>query len=148
MGRRGSPVAALLEAGADIEARDQFGRTPLHLAAGLEYYDWSFNNLPALLDGGAEIAARDDDGRTPLDVARGLTPLPGHPDNASALMSALMFARDFGDDSGAWPNNGECDDGRFTGEGMGSESEVGRDASDCYGLLNVGRIRRRSTRPR
>ena len=53
-------------------------------------------------------------------------------------------AGSFGDDSGAYPNDGECDDGRFTGQGMGAESEVRRDASDCRRLLNAGRIRWRT----
>ena len=47
---------------------------------------------------------------------------------------------DFGDDSGSYPNDGECDDGRFTGQGMGATSQVRRDASDCRTLLNAGRI--------
>ena len=56
-------VAALLAAGADVNARNRSGLTPLHLAA-------SSNENPAviglLLEAGANLEARDDDGDTPL----------------------------------------------------------------------------------
>ena len=59
-------VALLLEAGADPNARDVSGWTPLHKAAG-------FNANPAvvgaLLDAGADVHARDADGWTPLHLA-------------------------------------------------------------------------------
>ncbi len=46
---------------------------------------------------------------------------------------------DFGDDSGAWPNDGECDDPRFEGPGV---SEFGidlyADATDCRDLYDLG----------
>ena len=55
-----------LDAGADINARDDFGQTPLHFAASL-------NENPqvaaALIQAGADINARRDDGRTPLGLA-------------------------------------------------------------------------------
>ena len=62
----------------------------------------------------------------------------------NALGAGGLGNRNFGDDSGAYPNDGECDDGRFTGQGMGAASEVGKDASDCRRLLNAGRIRWRT----
>ena len=53
--------------GADVEGRDDDGRTPLHVAA-------AFNDNPAVLDAlvaaGADVESRDDDGRTPLHAAR------------------------------------------------------------------------------
>ena len=59
-------VAALLAAGADVNARNRSGLTPLHLAA-------SSNENPAviglLLEAGANLEARDDEGRTPLHRA-------------------------------------------------------------------------------
>ena len=58
-------VARLLALGADIDARDNNGGTPLHWAA-------VWNASPAvatlLLDHGASIEARDDAGWTPLHV--------------------------------------------------------------------------------
>ena len=55
-----------LDAGADLEARDGLGRTPLHRAA-------AFGERPAmiraLLDAGADLEARDDAGHTPLHWA-------------------------------------------------------------------------------
>jgi hypothetical protein len=50
---------------------------------------------------------------------------------------------DFGDDSSAWANDGECDDPRFTGTGMATElvdEDIGRDATDCRTLFDAGSI--------
>lgn len=56
-------VRMLLEAGADLEAHDTFGLTPLHRAA-------AHNQNPAitqaLVDGGADLEARDRAHWTPL----------------------------------------------------------------------------------
>lgn len=55
---------------------------------------------------------------------------------------------DFGDDSGVWSNDGECDDPRFentdNGFGMAYQLSSGSrlsDATDCNRLLEEGRIR-------
>ncbi len=59
-------VKAAIAAGADANAREEHGSTPLHAAAGI-------NPNPAvvaaLLAGGADAAARDLSGRTPLHKA-------------------------------------------------------------------------------
>ncbi|MCY4496791.1 MAG: ankyrin repeat domain-containing protein [Rhodospirillaceae bacterium] len=163
------PLEALLDAGARTEARDQFGRTPLHLAAEVEYHEWSFDNLGALLDAGADVEARDDEGRTPVHVARDIERLTGNADNATRLIGAgaaggrsagvresspdsapgepqaaaaeTLAAGDFGDDSGLFPNDDQCDDRRFTGDGVGFRFQAGQDRADCYRLLNEGRVR-------
>ena len=55
-------IGALLAAGAKLEARDEYGKTPLHKAA--------FNENPAvieaLLAAGAKLEAREKYGNTPL----------------------------------------------------------------------------------
>ena len=52
---------------------------------------------------------------------------------------------DFGDDTGEFARDGECDDARFEGAGMslpsGVSGERGRDAADCRRLYDEGRIR-------
>ena len=51
---------------------------------------------------------------------------------------------DFGDDFGAYPRDGECDDHRFVGTGMAistNEENVGHDATDCSTNYNAGTIR-------
>ena len=50
---------------------------------------------------------------------------------------------DFGDDSGNYPNDGECDDLRFEGPGAYTdplEEDVFRDASDCLALFDSGQV--------
>ena len=61
-------ITALLDAGADIEAQDEHGGTPLHRAAGCSY---KAAGVTALLDAGADIEARDRWGRTPLHHTAG-----------------------------------------------------------------------------
>lgn len=51
---------------------------------------------------------------------------------------------DFGDDTGSWTEDGECDDPRFIGEGMAnstSEDDLLRDATDCRNLFEAGSIK-------
>ena len=68
-----SVIAALLDAGADIEARESRGRTPLHVAAD--------GGVPAmvaaLLDAGADPKALDEQAWTPWDWARTNSDLGG-----------------------------------------------------------------------
>ena len=60
-------VTVLLAAGAEVDARDLSGETPLHWAAGR-------NRNPAviaeLVEAGADLNARDGDGNTPLHASR------------------------------------------------------------------------------
>ena len=59
-------VKVLIEVGADIEAINEYGRSPLHLAARYG----TAEGVTALIDAGADIEARDDDGASPADLAR------------------------------------------------------------------------------
>lgn len=50
---------------------------------------------------------------------------------------------DFGDDESRWPNDGECDDPRFSGEGSAVKLDplgFGHDATDCKALLASGAV--------
>ena len=70
----------LLDAGADANARDRYGDTPLHRALGKGHVEV----VRALLDAGADVNARDDFGDTPLRLAAG----KGHVEVARALQDA------------------------------------------------------------
>ena len=58
-------IQTLVDAGADINARNNDGETPLHNAATTNTPEV----IQALLDTGADINARNNDGDTPLDLA-------------------------------------------------------------------------------
>ncbi|MBJ7578878.1 hypothetical protein JHC09_13395 [Devosia sp. MC532] len=51
---------------------------------------------------------------------------------------------DFGDDSGSYANDGECDDPRFTGAGMTAtdllSEDLLADATDCQSAFDAGKI--------
>ena len=58
-------VAMLLEAGAEVNARNRDGGTPLHSAAFLGQYE----AVELLLENGADVNIRNQDGSTPRDAA-------------------------------------------------------------------------------
>lgn len=70
--------------------------------------------------------------------------------HAAALILTLALAGaapaqevKFGDDSGEYPRDNECDDRRFHGTAMAavlSWEAVGRDATDCRSLMEAGRV--------
>lgn len=63
----GVAVARLLvQAGADVNAKGEFGMTPLHMACS-----WGHPDMVVFLhEHGADISAEDDYGRTPIELAR------------------------------------------------------------------------------
>lgn len=58
-------VEALLDKGAELEAKDDFGRTPLFYAVVMH----QLNKLRVLLNGGVNVKAKSNDGLTALDLA-------------------------------------------------------------------------------
>ncbi|MHA6300156.1 hypothetical protein [Devosia sp. CAU 1758] len=64
-----------------------------------------------------------------------MTPVSG------SVIEALAARINFGDDSGTWPNDNECDDPDFFGPGVvpeSAESERQKDASDCRAAFLAG----------
>ena len=63
---------------------------------------------------------------------------------AAATAETPQVAVDFGDDSGQWANDNECDDPRFEGPGMTTtpllEENIGHDATDCRTAYEAGRL--------
>ena len=75
-------VTVLLEAGADLNAREENGWTPLHLAAGSSETP---GIIAALLEAGADLNARDRFGQPPLHTAARSSKIPG-------IVTALLEA--------------------------------------------------------
>ena len=75
-------MATLARAGADLDARDGNGRTPLHLAG---VFGKSPEVVAALVTAGADLNALDEKGRTPLQFAETLSKAP-------AMVNALREA--------------------------------------------------------
>lgn len=61
-------VELLLDAQADVNARDFYDKTPLHYTAAYGIYSQEAEMATALLDKGAELEAEDAFGRTPLQL--------------------------------------------------------------------------------
>lgn len=59
-------VTAMLEHVSDVDAKDCFGMTPLHLAAS----KGDEETLTALMDAGANVHRLDESYRTPCDLAK------------------------------------------------------------------------------
>ena len=80
---QGAAVIGLLGAGADVNAADAEGFTPLHYAAGA-FWGENLAHVSLLLERGAQRDATDSKGRTPLDLARakGYDAIVGHLQNA------------------------------------------------------------------
>ena len=63
--------------------------------------------------------------------------------------STAQTTPNFGDDTSEFAQDGECDDPRFTGVGGATSTtieNVGKDASDCTRLYNLGEIRLNRTK--
>ena len=60
-------VTRLVNRGADPNAQDEHGDTPLYVAAGNDHAQ----TVTALVNAGADPNAKGKDGRPPLDVAKG-----------------------------------------------------------------------------
>ena len=62
----------------------------------------------------------------------------------AACATLVVDGIDFGSDRNRYANNGECDDPRFTGEGMAFDLDnlgIRTDATDCATLYQTGEIR-------
>ncbi len=71
--------------------------------------------------------------------------------NAAAPVQAAAPGIDFGDDASKFSRDGECDDKRFSGDGMTDtpllESDVGHDATDCRAAYSQKRLTFASAAP-
>jgi ankyrin repeat protein len=68
---KSEPVRLLLENGADANAKDTSGKSPLHKACNVYnlYPEEMLDTINLLLDFDADVSAADDKGRTPLHAA-------------------------------------------------------------------------------
>jgi ankyrin repeat protein len=86
-----SKVQDLIKRGADVNAKSNWGTTPLHVTSR----DNHIEIVKLLLDAGADVEAKDNFGRTPLHWASG---------NNHIEIAKLLIER--GADVGAKANNG------------------------------------------
>ena len=84
-------VKSLLEAKAEVEAKDKYGRTPLSWAA----VEGHSEVVKSLLQAKAEVDAKDNDGKTALELAQG----KGHKDVVELLKRRTMIKGNANDDN-------------------------------------------------
>jgi hypothetical protein len=87
-------------------------------------------------EGSAETLLDEDNGHDATDCRSLL-------DAGRIALRGGTSTVDFGDDSGEWARDGECDDPRFQGEGSAAtllDADAYHDATDCRTLLTQGRI--------
>ena len=58
-------IELLIDKKADLKAKDNYGKTPLHWAIGRG----NTKTIELLIEAGADVNAKDNDGRTPLQLA-------------------------------------------------------------------------------
>ncbi|MCK4873829.1 MAG: ankyrin repeat domain-containing protein [Phycisphaerales bacterium] len=90
-------IASLVAAGADINAHDADGRTPIHACLDTRQTCSNPDALPALVSCGACINARDNLGRTPLHYSIR---------NPSSLFPTVPMLVELGADINAMDNEG------------------------------------------
>ena len=81
-------MRALLAAGADVRAKDNDGREPLHAAAGNQNADAAAAAVQALASAGGDVLAKTNLGSEPLHVAV----INGNAEAAAAAVTALVAA--------------------------------------------------------
>ncbi|MDC0431848.1 ankyrin repeat domain-containing protein, partial [Paracoccaceae bacterium] len=81
-------IQALLDADADVMARDKYGSTPLHTGAASVYSSFSAS-IPVFLAAGADVTAQSLTGNTPLHSAAS----SGTPEVIQALLDAGADAK-------------------------------------------------------
>ncbi|CAM9947558.1 unnamed protein product [Ectocarpus sp. 8 AP-2014] len=118
-------VRELLELGADVDARDGCGRTPL-FQASKRGAGGGCETIRELLKGGADVQARSEDGDTPLHVAC-------HCGWADAVRLLLRHGAD---------ETARCDLGKTPGDAPGLAGDAAR------ALCRAGRERWRGRRQR
>ncbi|MCY4541756.1 MAG: ankyrin repeat domain-containing protein, partial [Rhodobacteraceae bacterium] len=109
-----------LDAGADLDARDEKGWAPLHHAAAVSEAPAV---LQVLLDAGADLNARDEDSWTPLHFAAAFSEVP-------TVVQVML-------DAGADPSARD-DEGRVPFELVPEDSPLR--STDMYQRLNGGRF--------
>ena len=111
-------TGALVDAGADIEAKDpRYGFTPLHLAA---YYTSNPDLIRVLVDAGANLQARDKEGQSPLHHAAA--------NNKTASVTGALL--DAGADTAAQDTGGRTPLDTAKGRGNSVAAELLQEAAD------------------
>ena len=112
-------VQKCLNAGADVNTRDEYGNTPLHWAT--RYSDISAPITVALIEAGADVNAQDDEGKTPLHEAA------ARPSGLAIIEALLEAGADatLRDDEGKtpWGHARSGDAYRILGEALGLPAE-------------------------
>lgn len=92
----------------------------------------------------SDCRAAFDAGTISLDPTMADAQIPADRQNVPSTEDVTVPGDiDFGSDTSAWANDGECDDPRFSGPGMAAspqDSDMFADATDCMTLFNSGMV--------